>query len=221
MPEIFVLPGQPAMYTYKVLPPIQPRLRDLHISWSNNSGSTTNLKTSDSASRSLHTKSPYKYNDVDRTFRNSSSSPEASNIPLEQPFHPFKPQNHVSEGESKQIRGPNGPPKTRIPSSVQKRELLKRQQRHVSGKSNYDIEVGATASYEQEQYPPHYKNKNGDGENPILQKSGSSHAEETTPSLAKSVLREGPRKRRVRYNMPPQSNASSQGNKAAVYPIVK
>jgi len=190
MPEIFVLPGQPAMYTYKVLPPIQPRLRDLHASLSENSGSTANLKTNDSLNRSLRTKFPYKYNDTNFASGSSPNSPDLNNIPLGQPF----------------------PSKTRIPSSVQRREL-KRQQRHVSGKSNYDIEVGQTGShsYGPARYPHYNEHSDGESANQIMQKSSQSLPEETTPSLAKSVLREGPKKRRVRYNMPPQSNASSQG----------
>ena len=212
MPEIFVLPGQPAMYTYKVLPPIQPRLRDLHMSLSDNSGSTANLKTNDSLNRSLHTKSPFKYNETNFTSGSSPNSPDLNNIPLGQPFNSFKPENHSMKERSKPNRDASSPAKTRIPSSVQRREF-KRQQRHVSGKSNYDIEVSQTGSYSHEpaHFQPNYKDHSEGEEHQIMQKSSQSLPEEATPSMAKSVLREGPKKRRVRYNMPPQSNPSSQG----------
>ena len=209
MPEIFVLPGQPAMYTYKVLPPIQPRLHDLRISGSENSGSSTNLKVSESLSHSLRTKSPFKYNHGESASRSSANSPD-ENVSVDQAFNPFRSDNQAVEYQGKRNELANQPPKTRIPSSVQRREM-KRQHRHVSGKSNYDVEMGQSNSYSYEQgkYPPEYSDHVG-GEKHLPHLS-QPLPENRRPSLAKSVLREGPKKRRVRYNMPPQSNASSQG----------
>ena len=208
MPEIFVLPGQPAMYTYKVLPPIQPRLQDLHISSSDRN--PTNFQSIDSSKRSLLTKSPYKYKDVDMGSGRLANSPEIEKSHVKRSYDAFQPDSQSGDYELLARSATDHPVKTRLPSSVQRQEL-KRQQRHVSGKSNYENEAVHTHSYEPQKYADGYNGENADDDDRSPLNLSQSLVEERRPSLAKSVLREGPKKRRVRYTMPPQSNGSSQG----------
>lgn len=201
------------MYSYKVLPPIQPRMEDLHISSSKTSASNiTNYKTTSNPNRSLYTKSPYKYDNSEPESKTPTHSLVSEKTSSSQPHILYEGSGPPSHYQPESKRDRKNPEKTRIPSSIQ-RPVFNGQQRHVSGKSNYENEVDP-ANGEPLSHSP---NKNKKHENNSQQPSVPlTQPDDRRPSLVKSVLREGPRKRKVRYNMPSKSNNLSQGKSRVV-----
>ena len=206
MPEIFILPGRPAMYSYKVLPPIHPRMQDLHLSSSGTTVSNeTNFKAPGNVNTSLYTKSSYKYNDADILSQTPTQYFDSEKMSAPHPQSFYRENGQLSDHPSKSQH--SNTVKTRIPSSA-RRPDPKSQQRHVSGKSNYENDVDP-ASGEAMQYKKSIKNDNNAVQSsvPLLQ------TDDARPSLVESVLREGPRKRKVHYSIPSKTNASTQGHR--------
>ncbi|XP_076814864.1 uncharacterized protein LOC143461015 isoform X2 [Clavelina lepadiformis] len=208
MPEIFVLPGQPTMYSYSVLPPIKPRIQDLYNPHSDNESSIQSIHTGQEQIPSLK---PYSNINSLRASQDSLQiSQDMSSNQQTQTYPSLRPgREPVGASKSRQ----NGYSVAQTPQQ----KVDGKHRRHVSGKSNYDQETGLPKTPNNFSLAQRGKTVPGqtvDASPANFTQSSvplSPNLEEVKPTQAKSVFREGLKKRRVRYNMPPrpESNVSS------------
>nr|CAB3266514.1 spermatogenesis-associated protein 1 [Phallusia mammillata] len=206
MPEIFVLPGQPNMYNYSVLPPITPKMQDLHKPFSEPESISPELVPETIYKQ--HTPTQQRFEDSDPV----SESHESQQL--------VRHGSHKQKAIVDQLRRSMENDRHDSNKSVYRSQAasppaskdIKRQKRHISGKSSLTGENPNKPIFPRGQRGRTTPGQASDAMSPFKHPEDHVLVERSQPSQAKSVLHEGPQKRKVHYNMPNRSSTnSSQG----------
>ncbi|XP_078484825.1 uncharacterized protein LOC100183485 isoform X2 [Ciona intestinalis] len=187
MPEIFVLPGHPSMYTYSVLPPINAMHQNSLDSQPNTETPLPLPAPLLDTKIALKGKRKSQQNLVNLRDNETSPTPRA-----------FKPQTKKSPRQ-------------------QRNSSLEQPKRHLSGKSSDPVPQKDKANMQRRRSSVFASPTNDQPEDNFTPSPTRKNvpAGKPHPTKARSVLIDGPKQHQVSYNLPQESNsvASSLGNK--------